>query len=128
MLCNWSVNPSGGMRCDECGTILPSAIERECSAEVSLQELRKMHMGQLPPRAVAITAWQVRQIHEEFGTANLLTSEEISHLFPNESDAMLIGSKLKKLFNYLGIPPCAGCKERAEWMDKAHLIVLNLFK
>lgn len=48
-----------------------------------------------------------------------LAEPEIDELM-GEADKTLIGSRLKELFAAIGFPPCGGCDQRAEWLNKAH--------
>lgn len=40
-------------------------------------------------------------------------------------DEKLIGDRLEDLFAAIGIPSCGACKDRKEWMNKAHRWLLN---
>jgi len=55
--------------------------------------------------------WQPPQVAE-------LTDAERAELFP---DPTLIGNRLAALTTALGIPPCGGCGQRQEWLNRAHV-------
>ena len=83
-----------------------------CTAEISLDELLAMEAGKVPRRAVRITALQAAALSNQ----PLLTEAEIAELDPT-----LIGNRLAALTTAIGIPPCGGCGQRQEWLNRAHL-------
>ena len=47
-----------------------------------------------------------------------LTDDELAERVP---DPTLIDNRLTKLTTVLGIPPCGGCGQTRNWLNKAHL-------
>jgi len=94
-----------GSPCIDCG-----GTGGECPAEATLDELIGMRAGTLPPRAVRITAVQLAAL------AGQNPLDEVAALFGGE----LIGDRLERLLKAIGLPPCAGCASRRDWLNKAH--------
>lgn len=103
--------------CIDCGGAGP-----DCTAEATLGELVAMHTGESPRRAVRVTSVQVAALQN----TSLLSEAELADLLPGEDDKTLIGNRIKALTTALGVPPCQGCGERAEWLNKAHLWLRSL--
>lgn len=57
--------------------------------------------------------------HPQPVIANPLSQEEIVELFPGE-DPTLLGNRIKALTDALGVPACAGCEARRQWINAAH--------
>lgn len=117
------------MRCDPhngaCVNCGGSAVDDECPAEVHLSELLAMEAGDIPKRAVRMTWAQTQTLTHR--RPDLLTREEIKQLLPDLTDPTLIGNRLAAITTALGIPPCGGCESRQEWLNRAHLLVRQLF-
>lgn len=105
-----------GSPCIDCGG------EGICSAEVSLGELRDMEAGRIPLRAVRVTGVQLAALTNQ----PLLTDNEIAELLPDE-DPSLIGNRIAAVTTALGIPPCCGCGQRRDWLNRAHLWLREQF-
>jgi hypothetical protein len=55
------------------------------------------------------------------GPVQHLSAAEISELLPDESDPTLVGNRIAAAIERFGIPPCVGCGERRDWLNRAHL-------
>jgi hypothetical protein len=55
-----------------------------------------------------------------------LTEAEKAELFPDVTDPTLLGERIAALTSALGIPPCGGCTERKNWLNRAHQLVRDL--
>jgi len=113
--------------CINCGGITHGAL---CAAECHLDELLAMQRGDVAQRAVLVTA--VQQIALSAATwDSLLTLEELASIAGtdrgSQEEPELLGSRIKRLFSAIGIPPCRGCAARAEWLDRAHRAWRTLF-
>jgi hypothetical protein len=119
----------GKSTCENCGQDVPldSVGAITCEAEATLDEIEKMQSGEVPPRAIMITPWQSRQLSERRGPSEAMSRQEIERLFGRQPDKLLIGSRLKLLFDSIGFPPCSGCSARAVYMDEAHEWLLSVF-
>lgn len=51
-----------------------------------------------------------------------LRESEAKAIF-GDDDPTLWGNKIKALTDALGIPPCSGCSQRQEWINRAHALV-----
>ena len=51
--------------------------------------------------------------------ASPLRVDEARELFGDE-DPTLLGNRIKAVTDALGIPPCGGCEQRRQWLNKAH--------
>ena len=86
-------------QCEDCG-----GTGGECKAEISLADLLRMERGELPPRAVRLTAVQARALSPPI----------------EELDPTLLGNRIEALTKAIGIPPCGGCASRRDWLNRAH--------
>lgn len=77
-----------------------------------------MQSGTAPRRAVHITAAQIALLAGD--TASTLTADEVAEILPGESDPTLIGNRIEAAIKKLGIPPCNGCGNRRDWINRAH--------
>lgn len=140
MLCKPAPSAIGTLRCEHCGRDYPltesaAASSTACEAEASLDEIEQMESGLIPRRAVKVTPWQLQQLMQRKGVAHLLSQQELERLFGSQvkqaassaEHKLLIGSRLKLLFDSIGIPPCPACAERAAYMDTAHEWCLLVF-
>lgn len=124
MLCMPSITDQDA--CDNCGQ--PIDAGRECPAEATTTELLAMRAGKSPGRCVELTPYQVRRLANASAAA-AFSQDEINELFPSlgERDETLIGNRLELLFKQLGVPPCPGCIERRDYLNRAHALVRGMW-
>lgn len=91
------------MKCDAPG----GPLCRYCQQPLAAGEERECPIGERPPQ--------------------LLSPAEASQLLPGLDDPTLIGNCLEAAIKALGIPPCPGCQERRDWLNKAHAYVREQF-